>query len=273
MRRIQFIEIHDSDWCPATIRDAATDNLQFALGFVNQYAPIAPRLARALLRTGTRQIVDLCSGGGGPWLRLSRMLEEEVHAPIEVCLTDKYPNMRAFEHARLASENRIVFRAKPVDAPYLPPELNGFRTFFTCFHHFPPPEARAILKSAVDSRQGIAVFEPTDRGLPALFLMLLAPIVALLIAPLIRPFSWSRLLWTYLIPVAPFVNLFDGIVSCLRTYSVSELREMTDELGECGYVWEIGRERGSFPLIPITYLIGYPALGVIASSVHQTWAR
>jgi hypothetical protein len=35
--------------------------------------------------------------------------------------------------------------------------------------------------------------------------------------PWIRPFRWSRLLWTYVVPIIPAVLLFDGIVSCLRT--------------------------------------------------------
>src|SRR2546425_11759383 len=85
-------------------------------------------------------------------------------------------------------------------------------------------QARAILADAVHNRQGIGVFEATQRRALALLLMLLAPLMMLVVTPFIRPFRWSRLLWTYLIPLVPLVTLFDGLVSCLRTYSVQELR-------------------------------------------------
>ena len=61
--------------------------------------------------------------------------------------------------------------------------------------------------------------------------------------PFIRPFRWSRLIWTYLIPLNPIVLFLDGIVSCLRAYSPLELSELTRELSASGYIWEIGEER------------------------------
>lgn len=67
MRRIHFIEIEDEPWCPAAIRNAATDYLQFVLEKANPYKVILEKLRNALDSTKTTKIVDLCSGGGGPW--------------------------------------------------------------------------------------------------------------------------------------------------------------------------------------------------------------
>jgi hypothetical protein len=83
------------------------------------------------------------------------------------------------------------------------------------------------------------------------------PVRALLLAPFIRPFRWSRLLWTYLVPALPLVLLFDVIVSCLRVYSGPELRDLTAGLDR--YRWDIGTVRGKWMPIPISYLIGVPA--------------
>jgi hypothetical protein len=91
-----------------------------------------------------------------------------------------------------------------------------------------------------------------------MFLMLLVPLMVLLVTPFIRPFRWSRLVWTYLIPVVPLVSLFDGLVSCLRTYSVQELRDLTEGLGANNYQWDIGELKSTVGPIPITYLIGVP---------------
>jgi hypothetical protein len=66
------------------------------------------------------------------------------------------------------------------------------------------------------------------------------------------------LLWTYLIPLMPMVTLFDGLISCLRTYSVQELHDLTARLEPNDYHWEIGTLKGKTTPIPITYLIGVP---------------
>jgi hypothetical protein len=115
-----------------------------------------------------------------------------------------------------------------------------------------------VLADAVRDRQGIGVFEATQRSPLALALTLLAPLMVLLVTPLIRPFRWSRLLWTYLFPLVPLVTLFDGLVSCLRTYSVQDLRDLTAGLGTSDYHWEMGTVKSKTTPIPITYLLGVP---------------
>src|SRR5262245_54392038 len=125
----------------------------------------------------------------------------------------------------LANLDGAICPPQPVDATRVPDELPGFRTMFSAFHHFRPEQASAVLADAVRMRQGIGVFEGTQRRPLALLLMLLVPLAVLITTPFIRPFRWSRLLWTYLIPIVPIVALFDALVSCLRTYSIEELRD------------------------------------------------
>jgi hypothetical protein len=76
--------------------------------------------------------------------------------------------------------------------------------------------------------------------------------------PLIRPFRWLRLLCTYVVPIIPLVLLFDGVVSCLRTYRPQELREIIKKLSGIEYQWEVGELSKAAGQPPITYLIGYP---------------
>jgi len=278
MRRIQFIELHEQPWYPPFLRDGLTDALQFGFDFLGLYAPILPLLERALdatrsrtdsaLSEHVRSIVDLCSGGAGPWLDLSRRLKstdtgsEAPKVDIQISLTDKYPNLRAFENIRLASDDRIAFYPGSVDAMKVPSDLKGLRTMFTSFHHFRSDEARAILQNAVDAGESIAIFESPRRS--PLTIALVFPLVLLLFVctPWIRPFRWSRLLWTYVVPMIPVALLFDGVVSCLRAYRPQELKEMVAKLtsGECQrqYEWQIGERAGAIPGAPITYLIGYP---------------
>ncbi len=259
MRRIQLAEIHDQPWFPKLLRDFVTDSLQSVFRLGNLYAPIIPRLRKALQQTGTERVVDLCSGAAGPWFWLHRAFDRQGETPLQICLTDKYPNAEAFERARIDSNGSIQFYKDPVDAAAIPAELKGFRTLFTSFHHFGPREARSILQDAVDQGEGIGVFEVPQRHLLTIFLVFLVPIAALLLAPFLRPFRWSRLFWTYLLPVVPIVLYVDGVISCMRTYSPAELSRLTAELSASGYHWEAGKEPGRLIPISITYLVGYPA--------------
>ncbi|MBC8138477.1 MAG: class I SAM-dependent methyltransferase [Fibrella sp.] len=256
MKRIQFMELEDQEWLPEGIRDAMTDYLQAAIRVGRAYNPILPRLKNALDENKSLQIVDLCSGGGGPWSTLL----PELPAQVTVRLTDRYPNESAFRHLQTGTAQRIRMHPDPVDATAVPDELVGFRTLFSSFHHFTPGQAHSILCDTVGKKQGIGIFEATHRSLPAVLIMLLTPLLVLLLTPSIRPFRLSRILWTYLIPIVPLFVLFDGIVSCLRTYTPDELQSMVSDLPPPAndYHWEIGEERPKKGVLPITYLIGYP---------------
>jgi hypothetical protein len=55
------------------------------------------------------------------------------------------------------------------------------------------------------------------------------------------------------LPVLPVVALFDGAVSCLRTYGVEELRELTLQLGGNDHHGEVGTVKSTTGPIPVTY--------------------
>jgi hypothetical protein len=256
MRRIQFIELHEQPWFPSSLRADVTDALQFGFNLLHAYEPIAPLLQSVINQTNSgRSIVDMCSGGGGPWLDLSKKLRCR-ESGLEILLTDKYPNLEAFESISASSNNHIKYYPEPVDAMNVPSALKGMRTMFTSFHHFLPENARAILQNAVDAGESIGIFEATKRAPSAIALIFVGTLLMFLHTPRIRPFRWSRLLWTYLIPIIPMVLLFDGVVSCLRTYRPQELHEIVEKLTGCQYKWEIGELAGK--RAPVTYLIGYP---------------
>jgi hypothetical protein len=161
MKRRHFVELEDLSWWPRVFRDAETDYLATALRVAKTYSVMVPRLAAALKKGGATQILDLCSGGGGPWSDLLPALRA-AGVDVTVCLTDKYPNTAAL--AKVAEKvPGVRFETDSVSAVEVPERLTGFRTVFTAFHHFRPADARAILASAVRDRQGIAIFEAASR--------------------------------------------------------------------------------------------------------------
>jgi len=261
MRRVQFIELHEQPWFPSPLRDGMTDALQFGFRLVKAYAPIAPLLQDALDSTRSRSIVDICSGAGGPWLDLSKRLRYRMPGNAEgfqISLTDKYPNLGA-QNICLDSENHIAFYPDPVEATNVPRKLRGFRTMFTSFHHFRPQDARAILQNAVDAGESIAIFEIPRRAASTIALTFGFVFLLFVCTPWMRPFRWSRLFWTYLVPLIPLALLFDGVISCLRTYQPREMLEIVGKLTDCEYRWKTGEHSSPTGKLVVTYLIGCPS--------------
>lgn len=258
MRRIQFFEVGDLAWCPASVRHAITDYLQHAQNVFHPYLAIVPLLHRALGRAGAARIVDLCSGAAGSWLHLLPALRE-AGSNVRVQMTDKYLNRPALGHACAQLPDRLSFFPQPVDATAMPESLDGFRTVFSAFHHFPTDQARAILADAVRHGQGIGIFEFTQRSY--LGLRRAAAIFPFVIfwAPRIRPFRWSRLLLTWLLPVMAPIVTFESLVSSLRTYTPAELLALAKAADpEGSWEWEAGEVPVEKSTVPVTYLLGYP---------------
>jgi hypothetical protein len=257
MRRVHLLEIVDQPWCPRAIRDGGTDWLHFLASTHKAFNAIAPKLRGAMSRFGSDRIVDLCSGGIGPWLSLAPVLARSGR--VEVKLTDLYPNRSASGRVWADCAGSVEYCAEPVDATDVPAELDGTRTIFNAFHHFRPREARAILADAVTKRRPIVVVEGSDSRLLGIALILLMPLAMLAMTPRIRPFRWSRLVLTYVLPAIPLLGLIDGIVSMLRIYSPRELREMVAGVaGHETFDWDIGTQPVRGSPVGLVYLVGVP---------------
>ncbi len=250
VRRLHLLEFGDQQWFPQLLRDAETAYLATAYRVWRELPrQWAERIATVLHRGESTEILDLCSGSGGA---IPLILEELVKRNYDVraTLTDLYPTPHSGSHPR------IVWLAEPVDARHVPPQLAGVPTMFSAFHHFRPDAARAILRDAFERRRTICIFESGSGTLAGIAAMLGVPLVVLALMPLARPFRWTYLVFTYLIPLIPLIVLWDGIVSMLRIYSPQQMQQLTADLQAPNYVWEIGqiKVRGIPGGLP--YLIG-----------------
>lgn len=272
MKRLQLFELEDLRWLPSAIRNGITDFLHFAVVRSGLYEGFAGRLAHSIGKLRSPRVVDLCSGAGGPWASLYRTIGEVTEGGIQVRLTDCYPNLTAFEALANAHERVFEFSTEPVSALDVPEHLAGFRTLFSSFHHFAPAQAAGILSDAVHKRQGIAIAESTQRHPLLVAYMLLTPCIVLLTSPFQAPFRWSRMFWTYVVPAIPLAVMFDGIVSCLRTYTPKELMSLVSTVpGHESYDWQIGIDRLKGLPVGVTYLIGLPR-GAATSTPATTGA-
>ena len=117
------------------IRDAETDYLQFVIAKTKPYAAMVPVLVTALQRTGTRQVLDLCSGAGGPWQWLHPALAAKG-LNVSVRLTDKYPNAGAVGLMSRLANRSIRYDAEPVNATRVPRGVARISNDVLCFSSF-----------------------------------------------------------------------------------------------------------------------------------------
>lgn len=256
--RLQLFELEDQRWFPHIIRQGMLDFLRFMISKLDAYESAIPLLKELLERTNQDQIIDLCSGAGGGIAVVQAAISKEMNRPIRVTLTDLYPNVESYKYLQEQTAGQITFIAESVNAMAVPEHIKGARTIFSSFHHFTPVQARALLQDAADKRTAIGIFEGADKSwVELLALWVLFPFLIFIVTPFIRPFKFSRLFFTYIVPAIPIGILWDGTVSLLRIYTPQMLTEMANAVQTQNYNWQAGKV-GNRLGKKVIYLIGYP---------------
>jgi hypothetical protein len=94
-----------------------------------------------------------------------------------------------------------------------------------------------------------------ERSVLGLAGVLLSPLLVWLVTPFLRPVSPARLACPYLLPIAPLLVLWDGVVSVLRRYRPDELLALCRDLPG-SLEWRVERSRRHGPAA--TFLVGTP---------------
>ncbi|CRK23965.1 hypothetical protein BN1723_003104, partial [Verticillium longisporum] len=130
-----------------------------------------------------------------------------------------------------------------------------FRLFNLAFHHFPDPLARRILHDTLSTSSGFAIFELQAREPASLLACCLLGLGVLLGAPYHawRLRSWAVLFFCWVVPVLPFVLVFDGLVSSVRTRTPDEVEALMRTCGADCEAWEV-RSGSEMHLWPVGYL-------------------
>ncbi|KAL2047246.1 hypothetical protein N7G274_001265 [Stereocaulon virgatum] len=246
--------------------------------------------------------VDFCSGAGGPTPFIEQEVNKSYkqaqkekglrngqlgsnrhfngdadggngRGSVDFVMTDIHPHLQAWSAASAQSEN-LHYVPTSVDAANAPQDLlslagtregtnkQTFRLFSLAFHHFPDPLAVAILQDTLATSSGFAILELQGRDFGNIF-------TVLMLGPLLWLGSWywfwgqwGQLFWTYIVPIVPFVLVFDGIVSCLRTRRDGEVMALIREAvksGGCsldGWRFEMGTALHTWPTGRMQYFVG-----------------
>jgi len=149
MKRIHLFELEDFSWFPNWLRTCMTRLIVVMHRLTGTSEDLAEVIAKALKASGTNNIVDLCSGSGGPMPEVVDILDEKYGLKnVQLTLTDLYPNLEAAERFNNQADN-ISYETQPIDATNINADTQGLRTMICSFHHIKPDKAKQILVAAV----------------------------------------------------------------------------------------------------------------------------
>lgn len=216
--------------------------------------------------------IDFCAGGGGPTPSIERTINNYLKAhsrpQVDFVLSDLHPNINAWEKVARQSP-RITYEPQSIDASNAPKRFvergdgkKVMRLFNLAFHHFDDPLAKNILRDTVKTSEGFAIFELQERDLASFITVTLMGIGIMLTAPY-WAWKWrspAALFYSWVIPIVPFVLVFDGYISAMRTRTADEVEALLRDCGTDTSDWVIqsGRVRHLWPCGYMNYVICRP---------------
>jgi len=207
--------------------------------------------------------ISLSSTNKDPMPRSPRIPDVTSYNAVKFVLTDIHPHIPDWTEYAKRSEN-LTFVSEPVDATNAPASLNGgegkkiFRLYNLAFHHFDDKLASDILRNTIETADGFGIFELQERTISSLITMVAMGLMMIFITPFYFWRSPGHLFFTYIIPILPFVIVFDGYISSLRTRSADEVQALMKECGASCDGWTVrsGQEQHTWPTGYMTWVIG-----------------
>ncbi|KAI9801022.1 MAG: hypothetical protein M1825_003556 [Sarcosagium campestre] len=279
--RFHLFEIDDQPWFPPYLREKVQAWL--TLAWTLHLPGIQPTSASQLVASVLSRLlsssvpnytfIDFCAGAGGPTPTIERQLNAQLAAsavgagqpapaPARFLLTDISPHREAWAAAAKRSDN-LGYVPESVDAANAPQDLGRedgkkvFRLFNLAFHHFDDDLAERILRNTLEGADGFGIFELQHRTLSSFITVALFGVLILLATPIFYWRSPGQLFFTYLIPVIPFVLVFDGFVSSVRTRTPAEVLALVRGDSRLkGWNITSGSETHTWPTGELNWIVG-----------------
>ncbi|MDW3652659.1 MAG: hypothetical protein R8P61_36615 [Bacteroidia bacterium] len=225
MKRIHIPQISDQSWFPGFLSRNIHEFMSWFVGKVGAAAPFLPIIEQGLEHAD--QIIAIEEEQGAGFETLAPLLDADI--PIKYQKIDE-----------------------------LNTKESGLYVSVNAFHKLKEEKARNLLRRIASEGHPLAIVEGNNDSLWQVFGMtVIVPLTVLLATPFVKPFRFSRIIFTYLLPVLPLVTFLDGAMALLKLYAPTDLDELTSSLGCKDYSWKSGKldnGRGG----KIIYLLGYP---------------
>jgi len=210
-------ELEDYNWFPAALRRWQMEFIGSVAVWTKLYKPIATLLDKMIAENKIIALQDTCSGSGVPAL----YVHQQLHNKIPLLLTDKYPVL-SFEN-----KSSVSYSVNSVDALKMQPVDGLCYTMYNSFHHFTNEQQQSFINKLAAANAPFLVAEILEPGIiNVVKIFLTGMVLQLFIAPFIKPMSFGRLFFTYIIPVNLFTVTYDGIISVLKSKTVQQYKTL-----------------------------------------------
>jgi hypothetical protein len=220
-----LFEFMDLAWLPRGLRTTLREILDRGNSwpFRAYYRWAASQIRGILARGEFVRVVEL--GAGTAPLTRSLACTIAADDPLELVVCDINPDLAAYDRLVERYGNRIRTLRSPVD--FSQPRQWEPRTLLclsATLHHIPAQARAQVLATLVDSADGVVIFEPLRKTrLSILFAFgSLVPSLLLPATKLFQAGSLRRIFWCWLFPIAPLLFVWDGVISCVREWTVAE---------------------------------------------------
>jgi hypothetical protein len=217
-------EFMDLSWLPDSLKRTLREILDCALSrpFRTYYDTVVEQISDRI-RNDPRitAVAELGAGTAPITHRLANLLGRPSSLKLIVC--DLYPHPEAFRELQAQYPDTVLPVWEPVDfsKPIVFPE-GTYVVVSAAFHHVPPTLRRSVLE-VLSAFPGMIV-EPIKKKALTICLAWVIVFPALATPFLLRrrPGNGRRFFWCYIVPVAPFMIIWDGMISCFRCWRKDE---------------------------------------------------
>ncbi len=207
-------ELEDLPYFPSLLRNFQTEFIGFVVVRFNVYRAFIKYIRS--LSPPLQPMIDLCSGSGEPAIHIFKKSNCFSH----LILSDKFPN-------RLFNADKISYVPNSMDVLEMEFHSGVCYTMFNAFHHFNDEDKLKIAQKIIASGSQSFFVEILEPNIVCLLKVLFITTVGnLLLTPFIRPFSFTRIFFTYIIPVNIFTITYDGIVSVFKSRTIKQYRKL-----------------------------------------------
>ncbi len=225
-------ELEDYNWFPKILRRWQTEFIGSVVIWTNLYKPLVPVLNKMITENTIISLQDCCSGSGTPAMYIHKQLAVQ----LPVLLTDKYPD-ESFEN-----KPPVIYSIHSVDVLQMQPVENVLYTMYNAFHHFSAEHQHCILQKMAANKIPFLIAELLEPGfINIVKIFFTATLGQIFTAPLVQPFSLSRLFFTYIIPVNLFTITYDGIISVLKSKTVKQYKMMVESISTQNYTITVSK--------------------------------
>ena len=222
-------ELEDYPWFPSYLRKMQLEYVGWISVQLELYRPIL----NEIIKFPSNQWIDLASGSGWPAFYLQKNASHQIH----YTLSDLYPDSVSNE-----VKKQVEIEPESLDLNKFQPQNGKQYSLFNAYHHFSSAQQKQLIKKMKEAKASCIIAEVLE---PSLLSFIQVTLAAFIVQPLtawtIRPFSFLRMITTYLIPVQLVTVAWDGWLSVIKSKNVNQYKELLSEFIDNQYSIEVRR--------------------------------